>query len=99
MRELTVSPQGRTDLKNDNAHTTPPVMPSDNSSSQQPPSGLLPLGRNASRALVIASILFVLAASAGGTWLILSLARQGPPPQEAVAPADTTDTVTAPDAP
>lgn len=58
-------------------------------------SGPLPLGRGASRALVIGSILFALLASAGGTWLILSLARSGTPPQEAAAPADTSDTTQA----
>lgn len=75
-------------------------MPPDEDPPQQTTSGPLPLGRNASRALVIGAILFVLAASAGGTWLILHLAREGPPPQEAVpqetVPADTTDTSAAP---
>lgn len=71
-------------------------MPSDDDTAASPSSGTLPLGRNASRALVIGSILFVLAASIGGTWLILHLARTGPPPQEAVSPADTSDTAAAP---
>jgi hypothetical protein len=66
----------------------------------QTASGPLPLSRNASRALVIGSILFALAVSAGGTWLMLSLARPGPPPQQqqqvAPPPADTTDTSAAP---
>lgn len=70
-------------------------MPPDDDAPDQTSSGSLPLGRNASRALVIGSILFVIAASAGGTWLILELARSGPPPQEAV-PADTTDTTAMP---
>ncbi|PSQ92915.1 MAG: hypothetical protein BRD52_03330 [Bacteroidetes bacterium SW_4_67_19] len=68
----------------------------------QTASGPLPLSRNASRALVIGSILFALAVSAGGTWLMLSLARPEPPPQQqqqqqvAPPPADTTDTSAAP---
>jgi hypothetical protein len=80
-------------------------MPDDAHSSEPGPdqtvSGPLPLGRNASRALVIGSILFALAFSAGGTWLILSLARSGPPPQQEVAPppADTTADTTAAPAP
>jgi hypothetical protein len=74
-------------------------MPSDEpdaSTPEQTASGPLPLSRGASRALVIGSILFVIAVSAGGTWLILDLARSGPPPSEAVAPADTSDTSAAP---
>jgi hypothetical protein len=65
------------------------MPPNDNDAPEQTASGPLPLGRNASRALVIGSILFVLAASIGGTWFILRLARTGTPPQEVVAPADT----------
>jgi hypothetical protein len=73
-------------------------MPADerDAFSEQTASGPLPLSRNASRALVIGSILFVLTVSAGGAWLVLSMARSGPPPSEAVVPADTSDTTAAP---
>lgn len=74
----------------------PEEAASEETSSEEGLFGPRPLSRNASRALVIGSILFVLAVSAGGTWLILDLARSGPPPQEAVSPTDTSDTSAAP---
>lgn len=73
-------------------------MPADerDAPDEQIASGPLPLSRNASRALVIGSFLFVVAASAGGAWLMLSMTRSGPPPSETAAPPDTSDTTAVP---
>lgn len=77
------------------AETPPPGDAPEEASGEALP-GPTPLGHNASRALVIGSILLVLAVSAGGTWLILDMARSATPPEEFVAPSDTSDTVAAP---
>lgn len=62
-------------------------------SSSELASSTRPLGRTASRVFVIASILFIIAAAAGGTYFLLSIAREAP---TGIPPAmDTTRTDTA----
>lgn len=61
--------------------------PSQSPSSPEPASGPRPLSRSASRLFVIASILFILAATAGGTYYLVTMTSRA-----LNAPVDTTAT-------
>lgn len=70
---------------------TPPPTPADGPD----PSGMKPLSRNASRLLVILSVLFVLGASIGGAYFLINLAERTARQQQ--EPASPTEESVIPD--